>query len=343
VGWVWEPRRTRCPSQSTPGSGPLPGRHLPKSPQVNPKRTRIRPCAILAFSAAAAFASSGCATRYAVKSFPEGATVFVKDIVTQEKKLVGQTPLTLKKTKEMGEVFFFEIEKDNFYPKQILMTPRDGESLTVSVVLDPNQDRQNLADGKDGNKGEQKGQSPEEKKKQDAKDKKDKAEKEKAEEAMRDLNMRIALLENTVSMYKDALFSQRYSGGGPAKFDRDRNDQIVDHLFRSQQLVVGKKYPEALGEIDKALMMDEYLPQAYLIKGSIFYVNKQFDQAKIAWERALKVDPYNAQAYNYLRLVDRKLGVAAPPDRPSQLRMPATDEFSRSIREIEQGAAKAKQ
>ena len=53
-----------------------------------------------------------------MKSFPEGATVFVKDVVTQEKKLVGQTPLTLKKTKEMGEVFFFTIEKDNFYPSR---------------------------------------------------------------------------------------------------------------------------------------------------------------------------------------------------------------------------------
>jgi tetratricopeptide (TPR) repeat protein len=266
------------------------------------------------------FAFSACATRYTVKSFPEGATVFVKDLVTQEKKLVGQTPLTLKKTKEMGEVFFFAIEKDNFQSKQVLMTPKDGENLTISVMLDPSQDKKDdkLAnkDGKDD-----KGQSPQD-------------EKKKAEDAMKDLNLRIAVLENTVSLQKDALFSGRYSGsGGPARFDRGRNDEIVDHLFKSQQLVMVKKYPEAQAELDQALMIDEYLPQAYLIKGTIFYVNKSYDQAKIAWERCLKVDPYNAQAYNYLRLVDKKLGRAMPPDRPSMLRAPATDEFSRTLRD----------
>jgi hypothetical protein len=269
----------------------------------------------------------GCATRYTVKSFPEGATVFVKDVVTQEKKLVGQTPLTLKKTKEMGEVFFFAIEKDNFYPKQVLMTPRDGENLTVSVLLDPTQDKTAAGEGKD--KGDQAAQKA-------ADDKK------KAEQAMKDIDLRIALLENTVGIYKDALFSGRYGGGGgtgPASFDRGKTDDIVDHLFKSQQLVMLKKYPEAQDELDKALMMDEYLPQAYLIKGTIFYVNKQYEQAKLSWERCLKVDPYNAQAYNYLRLVDKKLGMVQPPDRPSLLRAPATDAFSHSLQDLPKKAA----
>jgi hypothetical protein len=264
---------------------------------------------------------AGCATRYTVKSFPEGATVFVKDVVTQEKKLVGQTPLTLKKTKEMGEVFFFTIEKDNFYPKQVLMTPRDGENLTVSVLLDPTQDKTaGGGDGKDG-KGDAAQKAADDKKKQ--------------EQAMKDIDLRLALLENTVSIYKDALFSGRYAGnGGMASFDRSKTDDIVDHLFKSQQFVMLKKYPEAQDELDKALMMDEYLPQAYLIKGTIFYVNKQYEQAKLSWERCLKVDPYNAQAYNYLRLVDKKLGMVQPPDRPSLLRAPATDAFSHSLEDL---------
>lgn len=266
------------------------------------------------------FLMSGCATRYTVKSFPEGATVYVKDLVTQEKKLVGQTPLTLKKTKEMGEVFFFSFEKDNFQPKQILMTPKDGESLTVSVILDPAAENKDKLADKDKN-GDGKGQNPQD-------------EKKKQEDAMKDLNMRIALLENTVALQKDALFSGRYAGsGGPAGFDRGRNDEIVDHLFKSQQLVMIKKYDEALTELDQALMMDEYLPQAYLIKGTIFYVNKKYDQAKIAWERCLKVDPYNAQAYNYLRLVDKRLGAIQPPERPAMLRAPATDGYSAPLRD----------
>jgi hypothetical protein len=280
-----------------------------------------------------AMMASACATRYTIKSFPEGATVFVKDIVTQEKKLVGQTPLTLKKTKDMGEVFFLNIEKDSFFPKQVLMTPKEGENLTVTVTLDPVQDSKTAGaekggDGKDNQNGQQ-GNNPQDQKKKEEEAKK------KSEDALKDMTLRIALLENTVSMYKDALFSGRYaSSGGPARFDRDRNDQIVDHLFKSQQLVMLKKYNEALSELDKALLMDEYLPQAHMIKGTIFYVNKQFDQAKLAWERCLKIDPYNAQAYQYLRLVNKKLGAAMPPDRPSMLRAPASEEFAKDLRDI---------
>ncbi len=261
--------------------------------------------------------ASGCAARYTIKSYPEGATVFVKDVLTQEKKLVGQTPLKVKKTKEMGDVFFLSLEKDNFYPKQVLVTPHEGNNLMISVNLDPIQDnnRTLASKGKEDGKNQQPNPQDQQKKQDDA---------------MKDLNLRVALLENTIAMYKDALFSGRY-GGGMASYDRDRTDEIVDHLFKSQQLVMVKKYAQAQDELDKALMMDEYLPQAYLIKGTIFYVNKQYDQAKIAWERCLKIDPYNAQAYEYLRLVDNKLGQPLPPDRPSMLRVPASDAFARSL------------
>ncbi len=257
-----------------------------------------------------------CAPRYSIKSYPEGATVFVKDVVTQEKKLVGQTPLQLKRTKEMGDVFFLSVEKDNFHPKQILLTPKEGENLTITLALEP------LADAKDGTGKEGDGQQPtppEDKKKQ--------------EDLLKDLNLRIALLENTVALQKEALFSGRYSNGGPARFDRDRQDSVVDNLFKAQQLVMQKKYQEAMAEVDKAILSDEYSPQAHLVKGTIFYVTKQFQQAKLAWERSLKIDPYNANAYQYLRLVNRKLGVQAPPERPSMLRAPATDAFSRGLRE----------
>jgi tetratricopeptide (TPR) repeat protein len=265
---------------------------------------------------------TGCASRYVIRTFPAGANVYVKDVVTQEKKLIGPTPLTLKKTKDMGDVFFLAFEKDNFFPKQVLMTPRDGENFTVSVNLDPMVDGKGGKAGEGGNgEGQQGGQqSP-----SDAK---------KKEEDAKELQLRVALLENTVAIYKDALFSARYApSGGPASFDRDRNDQIVDHLFKGQQLVAAKKYNEALAEIDQAIMKDEYLPQAHLIKGSIFYVNKQYEQAKLEWERTLKIDPYNGQAYQYLRLVSRKLNQAMPPERPSMLRVPAADAFSTSLRQ----------
>lgn len=257
---------------------------------------------------------SGCAARYYVKSYPDGATVYAKDVVTGETKKLGVTPLNVKKSNDIGEVFFLSLEKENYFPKQVLLTPKDGENLTLNITLEPMDDK-SKALAKEGDKDQGK---------PDDKDK---------DKEMKDLALRVALLENTLQLYKDALFSGRYGGtGGYAKFDRDHTDEIVDHLFRAQQHTMLKRYNEALTELDKALLLDEYLPQAYLIKGSIYYLTKRLPEAKLAWERCLKIDPYNAQAYEYLRLVSNKMGVSAPPDRPSMLRAPASDPFSKSLR-----------
>lgn len=260
--------------------------------------------------------ATGCASTMMVKSYPEGANVYSRDVVSQEKKLLGKTPLNLKKEKDSSEVFFLILEKENFYPKQVLMTPRDGESISVAVTLDPLQDASKVAKN-EGEDGKEQGQGNGDGKKK--------------EDEMKDLNLRIALLENTISMYKDALFSNRFSAG-MAPFDRDRTDNVVDHLFKAQQLVMSKKFTDAQEELDKALLINEYLPQAYLLRGTIFYVNKDYEQAKIAWERSIKIDPHNPQAYEYLRLVSKKLGQTPPPERPSQLRAPASDPLSRSLR-----------
>lgn len=279
----------------------------------------ITPCTFCLVAVLASLLLSGCAARYVVKSYPDGATVFAKNVVTGEVKKMGVTPLTIKKTGDIGDVFFVTVEKDNYHPKQILLTPREGENLQLTITLDPLDDKNRSPAG---DKGDEKGQG-----KNDPNKDKDK------EKEMKDLLLRVALLENTLSLYKEALFSGRYSGaGGYAKFDRDHTDEIVDHLFRAQQSTMLKKYDQALTELDQALLLDEYLPQAYLIKGSIYYLTKKFDEAKLAWERCLKIDPYNAQAYEYLRLVSTKLGVRPPPDRPSMLRAPASSEFSKSLR-----------
>jgi tetratricopeptide (TPR) repeat protein len=262
---------------------------------------------------------SGCATRYEVRSYPEGATVFIRDVITQEKKLVGTTPLTLKKTRELGDVFFITVEKDDFFPKSVLMTPKENRNMMVELSLDPMEERNRLAQQQKEEEGQQQ-QQPQDPKK------------EEEEKEVDDLKMRLALLENTISMYKDALFSNRFSAG-PASFDRDRTDRVIDHLFKAQQLVMQKELPGALAELDKVLLIDEYVAQAHLMKGTIYYMSENFEMAQSSWQRALKIDPHNAQVYHYLQVVSQKTGGPQPPSRPSMLRAPATDAFSRGLRE----------
>jgi len=61
-----------------------------------------------------------------------------------------------------------------------------------------------------------------------------------------------------------------------------------------------------------------------LLKGSLRYLENDFQGAKTAWERCLKIDPYDKVAYNYLGRVYEKLGLPRL-DRPAAaLRYPAS-------------------
>lgn len=255
-----------------------------------------------------------CSTRYLVKTYPAGAQVYTRDLTSNEKKLVGTTPVEIEGDAKLGDVFFVVVEKQNYKPKEILVRAAEGETLAINAKLDPmTADEINanaLAEKKkeDDKKPEQKPEDP----------------KKKMDDLIEELKMRVALLENTTSFYKDAMFSARFTGNGQAKFDRDRNDTIVDTMFQAQQAISSKDYPKANKLIDDALERDEYLSQAWLLKGSLRYLQNDFAGAKQAWERCLKIDPYDKIAYTYLGKVYEKMGMPKL-DRPAAaMRYPAS-------------------
>ena len=139
-----------------------------------------------------------------------------------------------------------------------------------------------------------------------------------------EMKLRIALLENTTSFYKDAMFSSRFTGNGQAKFDRDKNDKVIENMFFAQQAITSHDYTKANQLIDDALEKDEYLAQAWLLKGSLRYLQNDFQGAKQAWERCLKIDPYDKIAYNYLGRVYEKLGLPKLDKPAAALRYPAS-------------------
>jgi|GEM_PF-972056 len=288
-----------------------------------PLKTSIR---ILLMTALAA-TQFACSTHYLVKTYPAGAQVYTRDLTSNEKKLVGTTPVEIQGDAKLGDVFFVVVEKQNYKPKEILVRASEGETLAINAKLDPmTTDEINAANALADKKKDDK--KPEQQPPQDPKKKMD--------DLMEELKMRVALLENTTSFYKDAMFSARFMGNGQAKFDRDRNDKIVDNMFQAQQAIASKDYPRANQLIDDALERDEYLSQAWLLKGSLRYLQNDFKGAKEAWERCLKIDPYDKIAYTYLGKVYEKLGMPKL-DRPAAaLRYPA------SLVDIEQKNTKAK-
>jgi tetratricopeptide (TPR) repeat protein len=262
---------------------------------------------------------TACSGKYLVKTYPAGAKVYIQDLQTKERKLVGLSPVQIKEESRLGDVFFLNFEKDNYQPKKVIVKVNPGESLTLAARLDPlvaNQD-ESRGDGKGGEKKDdqkpQPGKPPEKKKEA----------KQELEEQVEDLNLRVALLENTMSFYKDAMFSPRFRGG-PARFDRDRNDKVIGHMFQAQQSIVQGNYIEALKKIDEALKLDEYVSNAWLLKGSVKYLMKDYDGARSAWERTLKLDGHNKVAYRYLNEVYKKLGINELPKKASELRYPSS-------------------
>ncbi|MCC7442402.1 MAG: hypothetical protein IT285_12265 [Bdellovibrionales bacterium] len=255
-------------------------------------------------------ALAGCSGKYLVKTYPAGAKVYVRDIQTKENKLVGLSPVTIPEESTLGDVFFVSLEKENFKKKDVLVRVDSGESLTITARLDPLSPEELAEQGEGEGQGQPK---PEDKKKEEKKD-------------LEELKMRVALLENTVSFYKDAMFSARFSGNGQAKFDRDRNDQVVEKLFQAQQATLRKNYDTALKLIDEALQQDEYMSKGWLLKGSIKYLQGDMQGARVAWERTLKIDPHSREAYQFLSRVYSRMGLGELPKQPAALRYPASQQ-----------------
>lgn len=256
----------------------------------------------------------GCSTRYLVKTYPAGAQIYTRDLTTNEKKLIGVSPVEIEGEAKLGDVFFVVVEKQNYKPKEILVRATEGETLAINAKLDPMTAEEISAANALADKKKE-DEKPPQQPPQDPK--------KKLDELIEELKLRVALLENTTSFYKDAMFSARFAGNGQAKFDRDRNDKIVDNMFQAQQAITSKDYAKATKLIDDAIEQDEYLAQAWLLKGSLKYLQNDFTGAKQAWERCLKIDPYDKVAYNYLGKVYEKLGLPRL-DRPAAaLRYPA--------------------
>lgn len=265
------------------------------------------------------FSMGACGGKYSIKSYPIGAKVYTRDIQTQEKKLVGISPVQLKEESRLGDVFFLVFEKQNFRTKEVMVKVNAGESIAVEARMDPLTEEEKAAEAakNDENKDKPQPPKPEEKK----------PEEKKMEELMAeiaDLKLRVALLENTASFYKDALFSPRLAGGMPTG-DRDKNETVIAQVFQGQQAIMKGNFKGALEAIDKALRLDEYSTNAWLIKGSTHYLMKDWDAAKVAWERTLKLDPYNKVAYQYLSDVYKRLGLEPLPANGSEMRYPAAN------------------
>ncbi len=78
--------------------------------------------------------------------------------------------------------------------------------------------------------------------------------------------------------------------GTYTKEDADYNRALFS-LQEAQRLFSLKRYTQALVEINKSIDAAPNLALAHAIKGSVYYMLQNMQQAKISWEKALELDP----------------------------------------------------
>jgi tetratricopeptide (TPR) repeat protein len=74
------------------------------------------------------------------------------------------------------------------------------------------------------------------------------------------------------------------------KDDADYN-KALDNLQEAQNLFSERRYLQALSEINKSVEAAPNMALAYAVRGSIYYMLRQFPEAKLSWEKALELDP----------------------------------------------------
>jgi tetratricopeptide (TPR) repeat protein len=78
--------------------------------------------------------------------------------------------------------------------------------------------------------------------------------------------------------------------GTYTKEDADYNKALFS-LQEAQKLFSERRYSQALAEINKSVDSAPNMALAYAVRGSIFYMLRQYPDAKSSWEKALELDP----------------------------------------------------
>lgn len=78
--------------------------------------------------------------------------------------------------------------------------------------------------------------------------------------------------------------------GTYTKEDADYNKALFN-LQEAQKLFSERRYAQALAEINKSVDSAPNMALAYAVRGSIYYMLRQYPDAKSSWEKALELDP----------------------------------------------------
>jgi hypothetical protein len=87
--------------------------------------------------------------------------------------------------------------------------------------------------------------------------------------------------------------------------NQELGEKVITLYYESFEFYYKKEFYKAIESLQKALVIDPYLPQLYVRLGSIYYELKLHTEALSMWERAYELDPHSPDLQELMEKVKR--------------------------------------
>ena len=77
--------------------------------------------------------------------------------------------------------------------------------------------------------------------------------------------------------------------------NQEMGEKVISFYYESFEFYYKKEFYKAIESLQKAMVIDPYLPQLYVRLGSIYYELKMHSEALRMWEKGYELDPHNSE------------------------------------------------
>lgn len=84
---------------------------------------------------------------------------------------------------------------------------------------------------------------------------------------------------------------------------QDVSEKVLSYYYTSFEYFTNKEHYKAIELLQKAIILNPYLPQLYVRLGSVYFDLDLVDMAIIQWEKALECDPTNIKLKQFVEVI----------------------------------------
>ena len=104
----------------------------------------------------------------------------------------------------------------------------------------------------------------------------------------------------------------------PGQEESKTAQKLLQYLFNSQKFANQREFSRAHEEVDRALAIDSKFTRAVSFKASIYFLQKQYSESLVWFEKAFAIDPNFEDANKMVVYLKRMTGDASPSRMPSK-------------------------